>query len=305
MDNELNSCKAVTIGTFDGVHRGHVAVLDMLKAEARSRGLTPAAMTFDRHPLELIAPEKAPGNLLSTARKSELIRGEGVLPIVLAFNEAVRGMRAYEWLRLIHRRYGVRLLVLGYDNTFGCDGVDLSLSDIKAMGDAVGIEVLEAPEVSGVSSSRIRKAVSAGDMESAADMLGRMPELEGRVVSGFHVGSEIGFPTANVQVHPGMVVPAGGVYAATAFIAGSGEAHCAMVNIGVRPTFENTPSRSDHTTVEAHVIGLDEVLYGKTMRLEFLARLRDEHKFASVDALRRQLEADRSLTIRLCGKTAE
>lgn len=294
--------RAVTIGTFDGVHRGHRVVLDVLKEEAARRGLQPMAMTFDRHPLDLICPERAPGNLLSTSRKEELLRREGVAPVILAFNEQLRSMRAYEWLDLIHRKYDVRLLVAGYDNTFGCDGLDLSLADIRAMGESVGIDVTEAPEVPGVSSSKIRKAVKGGDIVAAMELLGHEPELEGKVVNGFHVGSGIGFPTANLQPLRGLVVPAKGVYAARAVIEGEEGWSPAMVNVGVRPTFDGTRQQSLHPTIEAHIIGKDEDLYGKNMRLEWLRRLRDEQKFGSVDALKRQLEKDRENTMVLCRK---
>lgn len=289
--------KAVTIGTFDGVHRGHQLVLDTLKREAKARGLQPVAITFDRHPLELVAPHRAPGNLISTERKTEMIRREGVEPLILPFNEHLRGMRAYEWLDHIHRKYDVELLVAGYDNTFGSDGIDMSIADYKAMGDSIGIEVIAAPEEEGVSSSAVRRAVRAGDIEKAIELLGHKPELEGRVTPGFHVGKEIGFPTANLQVSSRIVMPASGVYAALAFIEASRHGYPAMVNIGYRPTFEGTAKESTHLTVEAHIIGTEEELYGKAVRLEFLDRLRDEKKFSSVDELMRQLERDREETL--------
>ena len=289
--------KAVTIGTFDGVHRGHRLVLDTLKTEAAKRGLQPVAVTFDRHPLELIAPHRAPGNLTSTERKSELIRREGVEPLILPFNEKLRGMRAYEWLDYIHRKYGVRLLVAGYDNTFGSDGIDMSIADYKAMGDAIGIEVIAATEEEGVSSSAVRKAVKRGDIANATALLGHRPELEGRVAPGFHIGKDIGFPTANLQVSSRSVLPAAGVYAAAAYIEDAEEGIPAMVNIGVRPTFEGTDSESTHLTVEAHIIGIEEDLYGKKVRLEFAGRLRDEKKFSSVDELVDQLKKDREETL--------
>lgn len=289
--------RAVTIGTFDGVHRGHRLVLGKLKEEAASRGLQPMAMTFDRHPLELVCPRKAPGNLLTTARKEQLLREEGVTPLVLAFNEQLRRMRAYEWLGLIKRRYGVEALVVGYDNTFGSDGIYLSLADLKAMGDTIGIEVIEAPEEAGVSSSRIRKALRSGDIALARDLLGRLPELEGTVIAGYHVGSDIGFPTANLQPGRGLVVPAPGVYTARACIADGEECWPAMVNIGTRPTFEGTDKESHQPSIEAHLIGFSGDLYGKRLRLEFAARLRDERKFESVEALKAQLEEDKKNAI--------
>lgn len=293
--------KAVTIGTFDGMHRGHRLVLDTLKREAAKRGLQPVAISFDRHPLELVAPQRAPGNLTSTERKIELIRAEGVEPLVLPFTEQLRSMRAYEWLDHIHRKYGVRLLVAGYDNTFGSDGLDMSIADYKAMGEAIGIEVISAPEEEGVSSSAVRKAVKSGDIEKAIKLLGHRPELEGRVAPGFHVGHEIGFPTANLQVSSRSVMPAPGVYASLAFIDSGPEGYPAMVNIGLRPTFEGTAKESKHLTVEAHIIGMEEQLYGKAVRLEWLARLRDEKRFDSVGELIEQLERDRKETLRRVG----
>lgn len=291
--------KAVTIGTFDGVHRGHQLVLDTLKREAKARGLQPVAITFDRHPLELVAPERAPGKLMSTERKGEMIRREGVEPLILPFNEQLRRKSAYEWLDYIHRKYDVKLLVAGYDNTFGSDGIDMSIADYKAMGDAIGIEVLPAPEEEGVSSSAVRKAVKAGDIEKARTLLGHMPEIEGKVLPGFHIGSEIGFPTANLQILPRTALPSKGVYAALAFIDGSKVGQPAMVNIGYRPTFEGTEKASGHLTVEAHIIGCDEDLYNRHIRLEFAERLRDEKKFGSVKELIEQLKRDREQTLRV------
>lgn len=291
--------KAVTIGTFDGVHRGHRLVLDTLKKEATRRGLQPVAITFDRHPLDLVAPRRAPGNLMSTDRKADLIRHEGVEPLILPFTEQLRGMRAYEWLDYIHRKYDVSLLVAGYDNTFGSDGIDMSIADYKAMGDSIGIDVISAPEERGVSSSAIRKAVKSGDIVKARSLLGHRPEIEGKVMPGFHVGHKIGFPTANLQVSSRSVMPPSGVYAAVAFIDEGTEGMPAMVNIGFRPTFEGTGKESTHQTVEAHIIGMDDELYGKRIRLEFVGRLRDERRFGSVEGLVEQLHKDREGTLRM------
>ena len=289
--------KAVTIGTFDGVHRGHLLVLETLKREAGKRGLQPVAISFDRHPLELVAPERAPGNLMTASRKAELIRKEGVEPLILPFNDQLRGMSAYEWLDHIYRKYGVRLLVAGYDNTFGSDGIDMSIADYKAMGEAIGIEVIAAPEEKGVSSSSVRKAVKRGDIAEAISLLGHRPELEGNVAPGFHVGHEIGFPTANLQVSSRSVMPAPGVYAALAFIENDPLGRPAMVNIGYRPTFEGTGQESRHLTVEAHIIGMEEELYGKNVRLEWADRIRDERKFSSIEELSDQLYRDREATL--------
>lgn len=291
--------KAVTIGTFDGVHRGHHLVLETLKKESASRGLQPHAITFDRHPLELIDPNRAPGNLMSVPRKIELIKAQGVTPILLPFTERLRSMTVYEWLRHIHRNYNVRLLVVGYDNTFGSDGLSHSIADYKDIGESVGVEIVCAPEVDGVSSSAIRKAVKAGDIAAAREMLGHLPELEGRVEAGFHLGASLGFPTANLLVPTHAVVPARGVYAALAFV-GDENPYPAMVNVGNRPTFDKTSMASAGISTEAHIIGIDRNLYGKNVRLEFLERMRDEKKFDTVTDLIAQLVADREAAIAAC-----
>ncbi|MDE5996883.1 MAG: riboflavin biosynthesis protein RibF [Muribaculaceae bacterium] len=289
--------KAVTIGTFDGVHRGHQLVLATLKKEADKRGLQPVAITFDRHPLELVAPNRAPGNLMSTERKAELIRREGVEPLILPFTEQLRQMRAYEWLDHIHRKYDVELLVAGYDNTFGSDGIDMSIADYRDMGDSIGIEVIAAPEEDGVSSSAVRKAVKAGEIRKAKSLLGHLPEIEGKVMPGFHVGSEIGFPTANLQIGQRFALPARGVYAALAYVDKSSTGMASMVNIGYRPTFIGTAKESGQLTVEAHIIGADEDLYNRMIRLEFVDKLREEQKFESIDELISQLEKDKEETL--------
>lgn len=296
--------KAATIGSFDGMHRGHLKVLEVLKEESAHRGLLPMAITFDRHPLELIAPERAPGNLMTAERKIELISDSDVVPILLPFTEQLRNTRVCDWLRYIRVKYDVRLVVLGYDNTFGSDGRDLTFKEYVEIGEATGVEIVCAPEVEGISSSAVRKAVKEGDIPSAIRMLGHLPELEGRVASGFKVGREIGFPTANLQVSPRLVKPLAGVYAAYAHIEGFNENSPlpAMVNIGVRPTFDGTATSSLTSTVEAHIIGFDEDLYGKKIRLEFASRLRDERRFDSVDDLRRQLNKDREAAIQCLSK---
>lgn len=293
--------KAVTIGTFDGVHRGHKLVLDKLKSEAAERGLQPVAITFDRHPLEIIAPSRSPGRLMSTERKAEMIREEGVEPLILPFTDQLRKMRAYEWLEYIHRKYEVELLVAGYDNTFGSDGIDMSLADYKHMGEAIGIEVITAPEEEGVSSSAVRKAVKAGNIAKARELLGHEPEIEGKVLPGFHIGSEIGFPTANLQILQQTVLPPRGVYAAKAYIDNSRVGVPAMVNIGYRPTFIGKDKASGQLTVEAHLIDVKEDLYNHSIRLEFLERLRDEQKFENVKQLIEQLKKDKEDTVRIVG----
>lgn len=294
------SAAAAAVGTFDGVHRGHIAVLDTLKELASEKGLEPMAFTFDRHPLSLIAPSRAPKAITTLHKKEELLRKAQVTPVVMPFDEELRSTTALSWMRILKEKFGVELLVVGYDNTFGCDGVALSISDYRDFGAKLGIEVAEAPVVEGISSSAIRKAIEAGEVEKANDMLGRRFSLPGIVVGGNRLGRTIGFPTANLLTESGIVVPANGVYAAYATLH-DGKRHNAMVNIGVRPTIR----RGNDTTVEAHVIDWNGDLYGHNVSVSFVSRLRDEEQFKSIDALRAQLVKDREAAGKACDSRQE
>ncbi len=294
------SAAAAAVGTFDGVHRGHIAVLDTLKELASEKGLEPMAFTFDRHPLSLIAPSRAPKAITTLHKKEELLRKTQVTPVVMPFDEELRSTTALSWMRILKEKFGVELLVVGYDNTFGCDGVALSISDYRDFGAQLGIEVAEAPVVEGTSSSAIRKAIEAGEVEKANDMLGRRFSLPGIVVEGNRLGRTIGFPTANLLTESGIVGPANGVYAAYATLH-DGKRHNAMVNIGVRPTIR----RGNDTTVEAHVIDWNGDLYGHNVSVSFVSRLRDEEQFKSIDALRAQLVKDREAAGKACDSRQE
>ncbi len=279
--------KAVAIGTFDGVHRGHVAVLEKLREVASEEDLQPVAITFDRHPLSLIAPQRAPKAITSVERKAELIRRHGVTPVIMPFDEKMRSTTARDWMRMLHDDMDVKALVVGYDNTFGSDGVNMSVADYRRIGEETGIRVEEAPYVPDVSSSAIRKAVAAGDIALANNLLGRDFTLRGIVVAGNRLGRTIGFPTANLEPAPGIEIPGNGVYAAMATLP-DGSKHPAVVNIGVRPTVR----RGNALTIEAHILNWKGDLYGHEIKLAFHARLRDEVRFNSIEALRQQIEKD-------------
>ncbi len=279
---------AAAIGTFDGVHRGHIAVINKLKEIADEKDVDPVVITFDVHPLSVIAPERAPAAITSTEKKCELLRASGVMALVVGFDEKTRQTSARDWMQRLHDEYGVTDLVVGYDNTFGSDGVTLSIADYRRLGSEIGIDVVEAPFVEGISSSAIRKALLAGEIERAASMMGRYYSLSGTVVDGNRLGRTIGFPTANIMPHPGLSIPANGVYAAMAVLP-DGSRRKAIVNIGTRPTVR----RGDNRTIEAHIIDFDGDLYGYPLTIIFRKRLRDEMKFKSIEALRRQIEKDR------------
>lgn len=288
--------RAATVGTFDGVHRGHKVVLAELRRRAAEEGLQPIVVTFDPHPLRLIAPERTPVLLTTAEYRLELLQAEGVQPLMMRFDESLRRMTVAEWMRRLHDRHGIDLLLVGYDNTFGSDGLEMSTADYRAIGETVGIRVEEAPELPGVSSSAVRRAVLAGEMERARDLLGRPFVLDGIVVHGQGLGRTLGFPTANVDVSPGLAVPSRGVYAAMAVTA-RGERVPAVVNIGVRPTV----GAFSVPTVEASLIDYCGDLYDTQLKLEFVARLRDERRFANLDLLKEQIGADVKQARRLLG----
>lgn len=279
--------RGAAVGTFDGVHRGHTAVLEFLRAKSAEKGLQPVAITFDRHPLTEIAPHKAPKSLTTLEKKCELIRRHGVEPLVIPFDNKLRTTTTLEWMKRMHDEMGVDLLVVGFDNTFGSDGVNYSVADYKEIGKRIGIEVVEAPVVDGVSSSAVRKAIAAGRVEDAAEMLGRRYSLGGLVVNGNHLGRTIGFPTANLKPTDGMVIPGNGVFAAIATLP-DGSRRTAVVNIGKRPTVR----RGDSLAIEAHIIGWNGDIYGMPLRLTFASRLRDEQKFNSIEDLKQQIDKD-------------
>ncbi len=279
--------RAATVGTFDGVHRGHKLVLDTLRRKAAERGLTPIAVTFDRHPLELVAPERAPRMLGTYADKVKRISAEGVTPVTVRFTEALRSMRVMEWMERLKREFGVDYLLIGYDNTFGSDGLDMTVSDYAAIGETLGIEVETASELRGVSSSAVRRALEKGDVGEAMQLLGRPYSLEGSVGHGRELGRTLGFPTANLVPAENLLLPATGAYACVA-VTDDGVRRPAMVNIGVRPSVGDFTD----TTVEAHIIGYSGDLYERPLRLEFISRLRDEVKFPSLEALRARLAED-------------
>ena len=280
--------KGAAIGTFDGLHLGHRSVLELLKTESQERGLDPIAITFDRHPLELIAPERVPPQLTTVGKRKKLLRETGVEPVVLMFDEDLRKTSAEEWMKRMRDEFGVGLLVIGYDNTFGHDGVNLSVGDYKEMGKKSDIEVIVANELKDISSSAIRKAVKNGEMERSHEMLGRPYSITGRVVEGQSLGRALGFPTANIAIDPKIAIPKDGVYAAIVKI-NDGSNHPAMVNIGVRPTL----GRSSERVIEVHILDWQGDLYGKEITVRFLKRLRDEKRFDSIDELKRQLSIDR------------
>lgn len=276
----------VTVGTFDGMHRGHAEVLHEVGRIAVCRGLRPLAVTFDRHPLETIAPDRAPALIMTADERDALIRREGVAVERVAFTDGVRHKTAAEWMRELVDRYSARVLVLGYDNKFGSDGHSMTFGDFRRTGAGLGIDVVMAPEVGGCSSTAVRNAVKSGDMAEACRILGRPFTVGGTVVSGRRLGRTIGVPTANLEVGPRQLMPASGVYSADVEVGGL--RYPAVVNVGDNPTV----SDSGRIRIEAHLLDFDGDLYGREVKVEFGRRIRGEMKFDSLDALKNRIAED-------------
>lgn len=287
--------RIAAVGMYDGVHRGHRFLLDYLKLEASQRGLTPTAVTFRDHPLTIVRPDEAPLLLCSPDEKLRLLTEAGVEDIViLDFNDKMRHFSARRFLSMLHKRWAIDTLIVGFNNRFGHDRVD-GIEQYRAIGDEIGIDIIEAPEYKGiaspVSSSIIRSMLGRGDVKGAAEALGHPYILRGTVVDGRHLGRSLGFPTANLSPEPAnSIVPAPGVYVAEAVIP-SGEILPAVVNIGHRPTVEDDPEQAP-LSIEAHIIDWSGYLYGEHLELNFIGRLRDEKKFDSLDRLRQALRTD-------------
>jgi len=280
---------AVAIGNFDGVHRGHAA---LVKAAARARAARGCvvALTFDPHPARLVVPERAPATLTTLAQKKELLEALGVEKLaVLPFTRELSVMSAKEFARqALVGALEARSVIVGENFRFGRDR-EGDVRRLQTLGADLGfdVEVVEPVLHEGrpVSSSRVREALGRGAVEDAQALLGHPFFVDGVVVEGERRGRTLGFPTANLQAE-NETLPSSGVYAVRCRVS-TGESVPGVANLGHRPTFGGTgPS------VEAHLIGFDADLYGSRLRLEFEARLRDEQRFSGPEALVEQIRKD-------------
>ncbi len=285
-----NEVRVASIGFFDGVHRGHLCLIGQLQEEAHRRGLRSLLVTFDRHPRTVVSPGHVPALLTTLEEKEELLRQTGVDEIaVIPFTLELSRLSALEFMeQVLRRELNVQVLILGYDHAFGHGGG--SLNDYVRWGRETGIEVLRAHELGDamVSSSKCRRLLEAGDVRGAADMLGRPYSLRGEVVRGFHVGHELGFPTANLMADEEKLLPAHGAYAVWATLP-DGSRQAGMLNIGNRPTIGN----GETVSVEVNLFDYEGNLYGQRMRLELVERLRKEQRFRSREELVAQLNEDK------------
>lgn len=280
---------AAALGTFDGLHRGHQAVLGCLREVADRAGGQAVALTFDPHPLTVIAPPEEPFLLSTLDERVALFAAAGVdTLVVVQFDHALRQLPAERWLEQLAVRLQPVHVVVSSTHAFGHDRQGTpELLDRWTRERGIGLTVVPPVRADGVviSSSGVRGLLRAGDVRAAAAWLGRWYGVRGRVVSGDQRGRQLGVPTANLDVPPLKVVPARGIYAAYATVAGA--TYGAAVSVGVRPTFGE-----GRLVVEVHLLGVELDLYGQTLEVAFVERLRDEVRFPDAEALKAQMALD-------------
>ncbi len=284
----------VATGFFDGVHLGHRLVLEKLVSAARARGEGSEVVTFWPHPRNVLQDDARNLRLLtSLSEKKDLISSIGVDKVeVLPFTRSFSRLTTKEYLEdYVKGKFGGKAILLGYDNRIGSDL--LSPVEIAEVAERLGLEVIRTESLSSpkgivVSSTKIREAVASGDVEGAAAMLGYKYSLFGVVVAGNRLGRTIGFPTANMRLYePLKLLPGNGVYSVE--VESLGRKFKGMCNIGTRPTVNSGSDR----TVETNIFDFDEDIYGLDLKVTFLRKIRDERRFASLDALKAQLIQDR------------
>jgi len=285
------------LGNFDGLHRGHLKIVERVTRGAIEHGGTPMAMTFDPHPPRVVRPDKAPPLLMTKEQRLEALQRNGIRCVaVVRFTPElsrwdpetfVRSVLV-DWIRVSEVWVGANFL-------FGRDRSG-NFSLLRALGQRYGFRAEKIDPVRYkefvVSSTRVRRLVSEGRIDEAGALLGHSYYLDGVIVEGRRKGREIGFPTANLQT-ANELIPPDGVYATTLTV--DGVVHAAITNIGLRPTFGDSTVR----TIETHLLKFAGDLYGRPVRLAFVQRLRDERRFDDVDALRAQIEADQRRAERL------
>ena len=294
----------VATGFFDGVHLGHRLVIDTLLRAARERGEQSVVVTFWPHPRTVLQKDARELRLLtSLSEKRAMLSELGVDRVeVVPFSREFSRLTAEEYLReWVVGRLGGTAVVLGYDNRMGSDG--LAHDAIAPLAQSLGLDVIECGAIFGesgsenrisagnaISSTKIRAALERGEVAEAEAMLGYRYGLHGVVVAGNRLGRTIGYPTANMQLYePLKMVPANGVYLVE--VETLGGHYYGMANIGVRPTVSGAGVR----TIETHIFDFDELIYGLDIRLRFIAKIRDERRFESLEALKERLAADEAL----------
>jgi riboflavin kinase/FMN adenylyltransferase len=287
----------VTIGAYDGVHLGHRALIAEVRDRAAHLGCASAVVTFDRHPAVVVRPESAPKLLTDLDQKLELLGETGVDYVsVVTFDQARSHESAEDFVHeVLVGCMNAKAIVVGHDFHFG-HGRRGNVAVLQEMGGALGFDVLgirlAGDEAAAYSSTRIRGLLNEGDVAAAAGLLGRLHEVRGTVTRGDARGRDLGFPTANVHVPGEILLPADGIYAGW-YRRPDGTRHMAALSVGRRPTFYD---HADASLLEAYLLDFDGDLYDEAAAVQFVARLRDEERFDSVEALVVRIEGDVAAT---------
>ena len=289
------SKRAIALGTFDGLHRGHRRILEAMEQTAEELRLQKAVYTFSNHPLEAFG--MAPKRLMTDGQRLD---GLGMYGEVIAekFDAKLASTSPEDFARRMAEEYGMAAAVAGFNFTFGAKGCG-NMESLREYGAKYGFEVREIPplEYQGepISSTRIRAAIECGDISAANNMLGRPYSITGPVIANKGIGRRIGFPTANVRADSGLVLPQSGVYACRVWLKGA--CYGAATNVGCNPTVYG-----ETITVEPHILNFNEGIYGETLTVEFIEYLRGEIKFPSVEELSAQIGRDAEKTAEILNK---
>lgn len=280
-----------TVGTFDGLHRGHIAIINELKRIASETGLAPQLITFTAHPLGTIAPQRCPATVMGRDDVENNLKKIGIADVeMLDFTASLASLTACQFLAMLRQRYDVRHLVMGFDNTFGSDRLTLH-DDYTAAARAEGIDITFVDPIltedgRKISSSLLRHALRDGNMPLARECTGTWPRLTGKVVHGKENGRKLGFPTMNISPYHPLPLRSGAYIATMDY---DGNIYHGVLNVGHNPTFGDENS----LTYEFHVPDIDlGDMYGKTITVDILKFLREEKKFASLDELSAAIKAN-------------
>ncbi len=291
--SEITGSLHAAIGVFDGVHRGHQAVIECARQSADEAGGTACVITFDPHPVRILAPSDAPRLLTATEHKLQLLAGIGISHVVvIPFDRAFAETPAEDFIRQLHERAAsLRRICVGAEWRFGKGGSgDVAL--LERLGGELGFSVTGVPTVSidgmTASSTRIREAVAGGDFQIAEALLGRPYTVLGTVVEGRRLGRQLGFPTANLTVHSEQLPPTG-VYAVAVRLEDQPEERFGVANLGYRPSVEGEGARR---LLEVHLLDWSGDLYGHDLEVRFLEFLRPERRFDGLEALKAQITED-------------
>ncbi|MDH3974099.1 MAG: bifunctional riboflavin kinase/FAD synthetase [Deltaproteobacteria bacterium] len=288
LEGKFNS-PALTLGNFDGVHRGHRKIFKQLRSKADEMGGEAVIFTFDPHPVKVLRPDEGPSLISPLPEKLKLLEESAVDAVILAdFTRAFAEQHPAQFVReIIHERIKAGHVIVGHDFTFG-KGKEGTIGSLKLLGEELGfhVEVIAAVKLDGqiVSSTRIRELIRKGDVKEAAKLLGRCHYVTGEVIEGHGRGKPLGFPTANLD-YRAELIPEDGVYAAKAEI--EGKMYGGATNVGTNPTFGD-----EKRSVETYIFDFNESLYGKTMKVSFVERIRGEIAFSSPHELAGQIKRD-------------